>query len=82
MDKLWFKCALNRALRTVCQSLASNLPIGFVVTPVMIQYADWTVVYVIIAWLLTGLLAGLSSFLTSLAGLPEVEMERANDTGN
>ena len=72
-DKRWWKAAGIRALKTMAQSLASMLPVGLVITPVMVQEADWTVVYVIVAWLATGLLSGVASLLTSLAGLPELE---------
>ena len=34
--KKWFRAAGIRALRTVAQSLASTLPVGFIITPVMI----------------------------------------------
>ena len=72
MNKDFWKAALIRAFRTVCQSLGSMLPVGLIITPVMVQEANWSVVYIIIAWLLTGLLAGLASLLTSLStGLPE-----------
>ena len=72
MSKKWWKCAGIRALKTVCQTLASTLPVGFVVTPVMIQNLDWSMLYVVLAWLGTGVLSGVVSMLTSLAGLPEV----------
>lgn len=72
MSKKWWKCAGIRALKTVCQTLASTLPVGFVVTPVMIQNLDWSMLYVVLAWLGTGVLSGIVSMLTSLAGLPEV----------
>lgn len=75
MSKKWWKAAGIRALKTVCQTLASTLPVGFVVTPVMIQQMDWSAVYVVLAWLGTGLLSGVVSMLTSLAGLPEVQSE-------
>lgn len=78
--KKWFKAAAIRALKTVAQSLSSNLPVGLVITPVMIQHANWSLMYVVIAWLGTGLLAGLASFLTSLGGLPQVELEEENET--
>jgi hypothetical protein len=40
----------------------------------MIRDADWSIFLVILAWLLTGALAGLASLLTSLVrGLPEIE---------
>jgi hypothetical protein len=74
MTKKWFDAALRRALRTFLQSLSSTLPVGIVVTPTMIRDADWSIFLVILAWLLTGALAGLASLLTSLVrGLPEIE---------
>lgn len=75
IDKRWWKAAGIRAIKTVAQNLASMLPVGLVITPVMIQEADWTIVYVIVAWLATGMLSGVASLLTSLAGLPELEGE-------
>lgn len=72
-NKKWWKAAGVRALKTVAQTLASTLPVGFVITPVMIQDANWSYVYIILAWLGTGLVSGIASMLTSLAGLPEVD---------
>ena len=69
----WWRAALIRAAKTVCQELATTLPIGVVITPTMVERADWSVVYIIVAWLATGLLGGVASLLTSLAGLPEVD---------
>lgn len=69
----WWKAAGKRALRTLGQTLASQIPAGFIITPVMIQNANWSYLDVVIAWLATGLLAGVASLCTSLAGLPEVE---------
>ena len=70
----FIRAALIRALRTTCQTLAAMLPAGFVVTPAIIEGLDWSVLYIIGAWLLTGLFSGLASFLTSMAtGLPEAE---------
>ena len=75
MNKL-IKAALIRALYTVCESLASTLPIGFVITPAMIQSFDWSFLYVIAAWIGTALLAGFFAFLRAIvSGLPEVEDE-------
>ena len=73
MSKKWWKCAGIRALRTVAQTLSAMIPVGFVVTPVMIQDANWSYLYILLSWLGTGLLSGVASLLTSLAGLPEVK---------
>lgn len=75
MTKKWLKAAGVRAIKTVAQTLASTLPVGFVITPVMVQDADWSILYIVLAWLGTGLLAGVASLLTSLAGLPELKEE-------
>ena len=48
---------------------------------VMIQQLDWSAVYVVLAWLGTGLLSGVVSMLTSLAGLPEVDDDDDSDAG-
>jgi len=72
VDKKFWKAAFVRAFRTVAQNLASTLPVGIVITSDMVQKANWQVVYVILAWLATGLLGGIASLLTSIAtGLPE-----------
>lgn len=71
--KKWLEAALVRAIRTTAQTLASQIPVGLVITPVMIQNANWSILTIIIAWLVTGLLAGCASLLTALAGLPEVK---------
>lgn len=71
--KRWLKCAGIRALKTVAQTLGSAIPVGFVITPVMIEQANWSYLTIILAWLGTGLLAGVASLFTSLAGLPEVD---------
>lgn len=75
MKNFW-KYALYRALRTVCQTLASMLPVGAVITPSLLQSLDWSFLYVILAWIGTGLLSGVASVLTSIAtGLPEVDQQ-------
>lgn len=74
-SKEWWKAAGDRAIRTVAQTLASAIPVGFVITPTMIENANWTYLYVILAWLGTGIFAGICSLLTSLGGLPEVDEE-------
>lgn len=73
MSEKWWKAAGIRAIKTTCQTLASTLPVGAMVTPVMVQEADWTMIYAVAAWLATGALSGIASLLTSLAGLPEVD---------
>lgn len=74
------KASLIRALYTACESLISNLPVGFVVTPVMIQSFDWSFLYVILAWIATALFAGFCAFVRAVvAGLPEVEEEIMDD---
>lgn len=78
-DKTWWRAAGVRAAKSTCQSLASTLPAGFVITPVMIQNANWTIMYVIVAWLATGALTGVASLLTSLAGIPETSLEEDDD---
>ena len=75
MTKEWWKYAGIRALKTVAQTLAGEIPVGFIVTPVMIENANWSYFSIGLAWLLTGIVAGILSLLTSLAGLPEVDKE-------
>lgn len=70
----FIKAALIRALRTTCQTLGATIPVGVVITPALLEGLDWTFLYVVGAWLLTGAFSGLASFLTSMAtGLPEAE---------
>ena len=74
MNKAFWKAALTRALRTISQVLISTIPVGLAITPDMIKSANWQILYVVLAWLGTGLLAGLTSILEAIAtGLPEVE---------
>ena len=63
-SKLWWKAALVRAAKTVAQTAAATIG----TTAVMNQ----------VNWLMVGsasLLAGMLSLLTSIGGLPEVEVE-------
>ena len=60
----WIRAALVRALKTVCQTA-----VGMIGTALLITEVNW--VHVVSA----SALAGLLSILTSLAGLPEVELE-------
>lgn len=58
----WWNAALIRALKTICQTLVAMIGTSQLIEPV-----DWKVV------LSSAALAGLSSILTSIGGLPEVE---------
>lgn len=63
MDFLWFEAAFKRAIKTIAQSAAAAIGTAMVLSDV-----DWK--YVVSA----SILAGILSFLTSFAGLPEVRM--------
>lgn len=58
----WFKAAGIRAIKTVAQTIVASIG-----TSTAFGSVDWVLV------LSTGALAGLLSFLTSVAGLPEIE---------
>ena len=60
--KKWIKAAGIRALKTVCQTMVATIG-----TSAVLSQVDWKMV------ISSGLLAGVLSLLTSLAGLPEVE---------
>lgn len=68
-SKLWWKAALIRALRTFAQAAVALVPAA-----VTIQSVDWLTV------LSSAALAAVISLLTSLGGLPEVEMEENKAT--
>ena len=65
MTRIWIKAALVRAIRTVAQAAVSLISVGAVMSDI-----DWPMVAS------ASLLAGILSLLTSVAGLPEVEMEQ------
>ena len=67
MDKIWWKCAGIRALKTICQTA-----IATIATAQVLSEVDW------IAVVSASALAGILSLLTSMAGLPEVELEKKN----
>ena len=70
--KKFWRAALIRAVKTVCQTLVGMLPVEFMITPTMLQNADWNMLWVVLAWLASGLFSGIASILTSIvAGLPE-----------
>lgn len=60
--KKWLKCALIRALKTICQTAIATIG-----TSATLGEVNWIMVGS------TSLLAGILSILTSLAGLPEVK---------
>ena len=61
---LWFKAAGVRALRTFAQTAVALLPAA-----ATIESVDWRVVAS------TAALAAVASLLTSLAGIPEEDLE-------
>ena len=63
-NKIWWKAAGIRALKTFAQTALAALSTAYVLADV-----DWLVVGS------ASVLAGILSLLTSLAGLPEVEEE-------
>ena len=63
-NKIWWKAAGIRALKTVAQTALAALSTAYVLSDV-----DWLVVGS------ASVLAGILSLLTSLAGLPEVGEE-------
>jgi len=61
-SRQWWKAAGIRALKTVAQTAIATIG-----TAAMLQEVNWIVVAS------ASVLAGILSFLTSLAGLPEVD---------
>ena len=62
--KKWFKCAGIRAIKTIAQTMIAMIPVG-----ISIDEVSWLSV------IGTSLLAGILSLLTSVAGIPEVELK-------
>ena len=62
--KEWMKAAGIRAVKTVAQTAVAMIPVAATVAQV-----DWKAV------IGTAVLAGITSLLTSLAGLPEVQQK-------
>lgn len=62
MNKIWWKAAGIRALKTVAQTAVATIGTAAILTEV-----DW------LAVLSASILAGALSLLTSVAGLPEVK---------
>ena len=65
MNKLWIKSALIRALKTMAQTAAALIGVSAVMSEV-----DWPMVAS------ASVLAGILSILTSIAGLPEVDLSQ------
>lgn len=62
MNKMWWKCAGIRAIKTVAQTAVATIG-----TATAMGEVDWLLIGS------TSLLAGLLSLLTSITGLPEVK---------
>lgn len=67
-NKKWWSAALNRAIRTFCQTGLSMLTVGQAFIDV-----DWK------TWLSVSGVAFVISILTSVVGLPEVNVEVNSD---
>lgn len=65
MSKIWWKYAGIRALKTFCQTAIASIG-----TSATMGEVNWIVVGS------TSVLSSILSILTSLAGLPEVEMNK------
>ena len=63
MSKKWWKCAGIRALKTFCQTAIASIG-----TSATLGEVNWLIVGS------TSVLSAILSILTSLAGLPEVDM--------
>lgn len=68
MSKKWFKAAGIRALKTFCQTAVSMLTVGQAMLEV-----EWLHIISVSA------VAAIISFLTSVAGLPEVNDEEGGN---
>lgn len=67
----WARCAGYRALKTFAQTAASLIGVGAVMADI-----DWIMVGS------ASLLAAILSMLTSIAGLPEVQLPTVGDDDN
>lgn len=65
MNKRWMKAAGIRACKTLAQAILGGLAVGMAIDEI-----DW------LHLLSVGIVAALISLLTSLAGLPEVDMDK------
>jgi len=69
--KYWLKCASVRAIKTIAQSMIALISVGTFMSDI-----NWTQV------LSASILAGILSILTSIAGIPEVDMLEEDDEQN
>ena len=65
MTIAWWKAAGIRAIKTIAQTMAATIGTSMVISEI-----DWKVV------VSSGIVAGILSLLTSLAGLPEVDLQK------
>lgn len=66
-----------RAVHAIWETAGATLPASFVVTPAMIEQFNWKVVYVVLGWVATVLLAGVLSLAKSIFnGVPEVKCSK------
>ena len=68
MSKIWWKYAGIRALKTLCQTAIATIG-----TSATMGEVNWIMVGS------TSLLSAILSILTSLAGIPEVDMQEINN---
>ena len=74
MNKEYWDAILMRAWHAVWETAGATLPASIIITPAMIEHFDWKVVYVVLGWALTAIVAGGLSVVKSLAaGVPEAE---------
>lgn len=68
MNKQWIVYALQRAIKTVCQTAVATIG-----TSAVMSQVDWRLVAS------ASILAGILSLLTSVGGLPEVDSDKPMD---
>lgn len=68
MSNYWIRCACIRAIKTIAQTAVATIG-----SAVVLSAVDWRMV------ISASILAGVLSLLTSVAGLPEVDMMTESD---